>query len=368
MSHARNTSTRPRRRKQTILTGLIFLMLALIAAGVIFIRYEAKHQIRGLSRKPILTLSGDATLSLYPGEKFQDQGVSAKSYKGEDLSSDIRIDSSVGSFREDGTMWKATNGDITYTVTHNGNTVVQKRTVETKYHEPDNDSQDYGHGIAVCMFHYVYDADNPPENLNSNWISDTDLEVILQRLIADDYYFPSWQELRDYIDGKIELPRKSVVLTFDDCSKAFQQYGIPLLEKYDITATSFVICSKNGKKVLNQFKDVKHVSFQSHSYNLHRPGGNIGHGGVFTALSQEEGVTDLKKSIEMLGSSDAFAYPFGDYNETCEAAVKEAGFLCAFTTEYGMVHPGDDPYLLPRIRINGGTTVEEFIADITETV
>lgn len=162
------------------------------------------------------------------------------------------------------------------------------------------------------------------------------------------------------------MPVKSVVLTFDDCAKDFQKYGIPVLEKYDITATSFVICAKNGKEVLQKYGDAKHINFQSHSYNMHRPGGTIGHGGVFTALSQEEGVADLKKSIDMLGSGEAFAYPFGDYTDTCEAAVKEAGFLCAFTTEYGKVHPGDDPYLLPRIRVNGGCTPEEFARDISD--
>ena len=262
-------------------------------------------------------------------------------------------------------MWLATDQKIQYTITDGNNTVTKTRTIQTKYHKPDKNAQTYGHGIAVCMFHNVYDSANPPANLNTNYISTEDLEAILKRLIQDDYYFPSWQELRDYIDGKIELPVKSVVLTFDDCAKGFQKYGIPLLEKYNVQATSFVICAKNGKEVLQTFQNVKHINFQSHSYNMHRPGGNIGHGGIFPALSQEEGVEDLKKSIQMLGSGEAFAYPFGDYTDTCEAAVKEAGFLCAFTTEYGMVHPGDDPYLLPRIRVNGGTTADEFIRDIT---
>ena len=354
----------PRVRFQII---LILAMLALIVAGIFFIRYEAKHQIAGLSRKPQLTLSGDSTVILYPGDKFQDRGYEAKSFTGKDLTSQVKTSASLDNFREDGTMWLATNGKIKYTITDGGNIVTKTRTIQTKYHKQNKDSKTYGHGIAVCMFHNVYDPENPPTDLNTNFISTDDLEAILKRLIRDDYYFPTWQELRDYIDGKIELPTKSVVLTFDDCAKGFQQYGIPLLEKYNVRATSFVICAKNGKEVLKKFKDVKHINFQSHSYNMHRPGGNIGHGGIFPALTQEEGVEDLKKSIEMLGSGEAFAYPFGDYTETCEAAVKEAGFLCAFTTEYGMVHPGDDPYLLSRIRINGGTAVDDFIKAITES-
>lgn len=357
-----STRFRKRRRLQLL---LILFMLALIVAGIFFIRYEAQHQIRGFSRKPQLILSGETSISLYPGDKFQDPGYSAKSFSGKDLTARVKTSTALHNFREDGTMWLATDQKIQYTITDGNNTVTKTRTIQTKYHKPDKNAQTYGHGIAVCMFHNVYDSANPPANLNTNYISTEDLEAILKRLIQDDYYFPSWQELRDYIDGKIELPVKSVVLTFDDCAKGFQKYGIPLLEKYNVQATSFVICAKNGKEVLQTFQNVKHINFQSHSYNMHRPGGNIGHGGIFPALSQEEGVEDLKKSIQMLGSGEAFAYPFGDYTDTCEAAVKEAGFLCAFTTEYGMVHPGDDPYLLPRIRVNGGTTADEFIRDIT---
>ena len=91
--------------------------------------------------------------------------------------------------------------------------------------------------------------------------------------------------------------------------------------------------------------------YESHSHNMHRPGGNIGHGGVFTAISEEEGMADLKESIKICGSGEAFAYPFGDYNVSSRDMVEEAGFLCAVTTEYGKARPGTDPLLLPRIRM-----------------
>ena len=208
-----STRFRKRRRLQLL---LILFMLALIVAGIFFIRYEAQHQIRGFSRKPQLILSGETSISLYPGDKFQDPGYSAKSFSGKDLTARVKTSSALRNFREDGTMWLATDQKIQYTITDGNNTVTKTRTIQTKYHKPDKNAQTYGHGIAVCMFHNVYDSANPPANLNTNYISTEDLEAILKRLIQDDYYFPSWQELRDYIDGKIELPVKSVVLTFDD--------------------------------------------------------------------------------------------------------------------------------------------------------
>ena len=211
---------------------------------------------------------------------------------------------------------------------------------------------------ADCMYHKVYDAKNPPKDIDTNCISNANLESQLKYLVKEGYYFPTWQEVRDYVDGKIDLPEKSCVLTFDDGTISFMKYGVPLIEKYDVRATAFIIVSKNGK--LWTSKHYKHVNLQSHSYNMHRPGGKIGHGGVFTALSYKAGLADLNKSTKILGSHEAFAYPFGDYTKRCEKAVKAAGFLVAFTTENAKVHPGDDPYLLTRVRINGDISMGSY--------
>lgn len=351
----RNIKKSPKRLR---LRRLIVILLIAAAAELSIIYYESAHQIAGFSRKPVIELKGDDNLTLYLGDKYKDPGYTASAFNGKDLTGRVKVRSSA--IRSDSTIMKTGNYKVHYTVTDNGQTAAKVRNITVTYHKPDPEDPDHGHGIAVCMYHNVYDPDNPPLNVDSNYISTDDLDAQLRYLVDNNYYFPTWKELRRYIDGEIDLPVKSVVLTFDDCDKLFQQYGIPLLEKEDVRATSFVICTKNGKSVLKKYKNLKHVSFQSHSYDMHKPGGTIGHGGIFTALTEEEGVKDLKKSIDMLGTSDAFAYPFGDYTDTCEEAVKEAGFLCAFTTEYGQVHPGDDPYLLPRVRINGGCTVDEF--------
>ena len=95
---------------------------------------------------------------------------------------------------------------------------------------------------------------------------------------------------------------------------------------------------------------------------MHKAGGYIGHGGIFTALSHDEAVSDLQESIKICKNGDAFAYPFGDYTDACTQAVSDAGFLCAVTTEYGRVYPGDNPLVLPRIRMTHGQSLNEFIS------
>ena len=212
--------------------------------------------------------------------------------------------------------------------------------------------------ISVLMYHNVYDAANPPKKKDSNCISDAKLEQQLAYLVKEDYYFPTWSEVRGFVDGTTTLPAKSVVLTFDDGAAGFIKYGAPLLEKYNVRATSFVIVKKNGTELVA--KHYQHITLESHSYNMHHGGGTIGHGGIFTALSYKQGLADLEKSTSILGTHDAFAYPFGDYTARCVKAVKAAGFSVAFTTQYARIKKGDNPYLLPRVRINSDITMAGF--------
>jgi peptidoglycan/xylan/chitin deacetylase (PgdA/CDA1 family) len=53
-----------------------------------------------------------------------------------------------------------------------------------------------------------------------------------------------------------------------------------------------------------------------------------------------------------------FCYPAGRVDDTVVAAVRAAGYLGATTTEPGLAAPSDDPYRLPRIRVNGSDGVE----------
>lgn len=234
-----------------------------------------------------------------------------------------------------------------------GDTRKVKNTATEEHHKTN--------GLAICMYHYVYDEADPPDDLNNNYIEVHALEEEVKYLAENDYYFPTWEEVRDYVNGDLLLPEKSVVLTFDDGAKSFLELGIPIFEKYEIPATSFLITSKDGEAKTKEYQS-DYVTFQSHSDNMHRGGGNIGHGGIFTAMSHDDAVADLKKSIEICGHGDAFAYPYGDYTDDCRTAVEDAGFVCAVTTENRRAQVGDDPLLLPRVRMVEGQSLEGFIS------
>lgn len=306
-------------------------------------------------RQVIMTLQGSEETYVKQNQPYVESGCWALDQNTGNLTDQVvktgEVDTSVPGDYE--IIYSVQNGD--------GIRCSRKRTV----HVVDEQSfRKNTAGIPVLMYHYVYTEDDRPDELNTNYLLNTKLEEQLEYLTEQQYYYPSYQELAAYVKGEIDLPEKSVVLTFDDGQNGFLNYGIPLLEKYKIPATSFVIASKDWDTKLKEYA-CDYVSFQSHSYDMHKAGGTVGHGGIISAMSQEEILQDLQTAQKILCHTEAFAYPYGDVTEDGRTAVEEADILCAFTTEYGRVKTGENPAALPRVRVLGDASLEGFIGSIS---
>lgn len=212
-------------------------------------------------------------------------------------------------------------------------------------------------GLPVLMYHFFYDASKGEYARDGNWIEISNFESHLNYLVENDYYFPTWKEVSEYIDGKIDLPKKSIVLTVDDGEETFFKTALPVIKNYDVKMTEFLVTSWNG-----WFKHdypAKQVSYQSHSDNMHKAGADGK--GVMTSWGYDQMLKDCKESKKVLDNEAiAFCYPFGQFNETSKKAVKDAGFELAFTTEVGKVKVGSDKLALPRIRTSTKTSLEIF--------
>ena len=82
------------------------------------------------------------------------------------------------------------------------------------------------------------------------------------------------------------------------------------------------------------------------------------------ASSYEEVLADLKKSISITNSTNAFCFPFYVYNETTLNAVKDAGFKLAFVGGNYKATRSSNKYLIPRFHIYDSITMDEFISYI----
>lgn len=298
----------------------------------------------------VMQVNGDEDTYVKQGEDYIESGARAYDKKEGFLTDGIKTS---------GTVDTSTTGDydVTYTVRNSEN---MEASITRTVHVVDDMDVDTD-GISVLMYHYVYDEGKPPAKMDANYISNTKLEAELKWLSDNDYYYPSFAELRAYLDGTHSLPKKSVILTFDDGEQGFLDYGTPLLNKFHVPATSYIIGSDpNFSEKVSTYMS-PYVNFQSHTYDLHRDGNtNKGKGGKIWDLDQNSLEQDCSQAISQLHDAQSLAYPYGDCPDFAPAALEDCGYLCAFTVQNDQVRQGDNPYKLPRVRMFGSSALEGF--------
>ena len=148
----------------------------------------------------------------------------------------------------------------------------------------------------------------------------------MKYLYDNNYLTLTMEELEMFLDKKINIPTKTVVITLDDGNLA--KNAIEVLEKYKLYATYFVITGRYDAYKI----ETKYVKFESHTDNLHNnykcPGGE--QGGQLLCEDEDKVIKDLKLSQEKLGESHYFSYPFFDWNQRAFKILKQCGFRLAF--------------------------------------
>src|SRR5258708_6379398 len=96
--------------------------------------------------------------------------------------------------------------------------------------------------VPIIMYHYVEYVQDKNDKLRI--ALDTTpytLENEIQTLIAAGYNFITNNDLADALDGKTNLPANPILLTFDDGYRDFYTDAYPILKKYHVRATNYVI-------------------------------------------------------------------------------------------------------------------------------
>lgn len=173
-------------------------------------------------------------------------------------------------------------------------------------------------------------------------------------------------EVNDLFTKNIPVPKKSVVLTFDDGYVDNYTNAFPILKEFSIKATVFVITDWVDK--LPQFMttaqlnemDENGIDIEAHT-QVHKE---------LDTLSYVEQLKTLKGSKEFLEKNlnkkvNFMAYPFGRYNSTTIKAAKEAGYTVALKMEGGWAKKENGMLTLNRIYIGAKDSIDVFKAKIS---
>ena len=250
--------------------------------------------------------------------------------------------------------------DNKYGVEFNNRLLYIKKDDVKEIRSSENTDKKNSSGIPVLNYHFVYEDDDKTCN-EVICHSASQIKEHFSYIRDNEFFTPKMEELEWYIDKKIQLPQKSVVITFDDGTKA--EVAKKYVNEYKINATLFLITSWFSKE---QFES-EYLEVHSHGDNIHNGGlCKGGQGGEIKCMEHDKLLTDLKTSREKLGGSTVFCYPFYEYNDYSIKVLKEAGFTMAFAGERAggkiKVVPGIDKYRLPRWVIVNYTTKKLFIS------
>lgn len=213
--------------------------------------------------------------------------------------------------------------------------------------------------VPILVYHYVEFVKDPKDTVRRSLdILPPTLEQQIKTLKDAGYTFIVAADLGLYLDGKKPLPQKPIVLTFDDGYEDFYTDVFPILKKYNVVATEYVISG-----VLNtpnymttpQLREVVQsglVEIGAHT---------ITHPNLTTLpidIAKKE-IEESKSSLEnLLGIKVvSFAYPYGGYNEQLAELTKKAGYTNATTTKGGFIVNQDNRYIM--FRIHPGAAIGE---------
>lgn len=188
--------------------------------------------------------------------------------------------------------------------------------------------------IPILAYHKISDD----KEFGLTTIGIDRFESQLKLLVAEGYETISFKDLKDSCTFS---KKKTVILTFDDGYASIYHHAFPLLQKYKLNATVFIVVDYLGK--MNDWESYaiqrkyRHLS-HSHIIELQKYGFEMGSHTLNhfhlpscpPSVIRSEINISKKKLEDITGESVlSFCYPYGKYNNTSMTVVKEAGYKYA---------------------------------------
>ncbi|MBM7645487.1 peptidoglycan/xylan/chitin deacetylase (PgdA/CDA1 family) [Scopulibacillus daqui] len=207
--------------------------------------------------------------------------------------------------------------------------------------------------IPILMYHSISKG-------NSLRVPKEEFRAEMKWLKDNGYYTLSPEEAYAVLTQDKKPRQKTVLITFDDGYSDNYTEAYPILKKYGMKATIFMIGRSIDKKnhlTREQMKEMNRngISIESHT---------ISHLELNT-LTPEQQRHEMSESKalcdKMFGQNTIMlSYPVGRYNDETLRLAKETGYKMAVTTEPGGASRDQGMFALHRIRISPGMSVKGF--------
>jgi peptidoglycan/xylan/chitin deacetylase (PgdA/CDA1 family) len=218
--------------------------------------------------------------------------------------------------------------------------------------------------VPILMYHVVgpVPAGEPYPGL---FVSKPAFVAQLRYLIAHGYQAVTLQRVYDFWHHRARLPRRPVVLSFDDGYREDFSVVAPLLHelRWPGVLNLIVRNTRPGQDLTPPY--VRALITAGWEVDSH----TVDHVDLTTlsaARLRYELVAsrrDLRRAFGV--PANFFCYPSGSYDPAVVRAARAAGYLAATTTNPGLAGPAQ-PYRLARLRVSGGESLYTFAAALAD--
>lgn len=210
--------------------------------------------------------------------------------------------------------------------------------------------------LPVLTFHRVDDGDKV------TCFAPARFERVAARLAAAGYYTLSLKTAVDCLRDGTPFPERTFVITFDDGYESVYRSAFPILRRYHMTATVFLIAGRAGRRdthdqehsyqgcALLTWQQVREMQQSGIDFGAH----TVTHPDL-TVLTDDQVETEMLESRDVIEQATGvaapwFAYPYGRFDRRCRAIAQRV-FDCACSDQLGMLHRTSDPYALERVEM-----------------
>ena len=205
--------------------------------------------------------------------------------------------------------------------------------------------------VVILMYHSLL---KDPARHGKYVVSPDLFESDLKYLKEHGYSFVGIQELIDFVYSGAPLPKKSIVITFDDGYYNNYLYAYPLLEKYDAKMVISVIGKYtdlyDGEKpnayyshvtwdMINEMLASGRVEIGNHTYSMHTNGERRGSKKIkgetdehYSKILTEDIGKLQAEMFEHTGTyPSVYTYPFGAISNASFGIIADMGFLASLS-------------------------------------
>lgn len=214
---------------------------------------------------------------------------------------------------------------------------------------------------VILCYHSISDDQTIIDVARRDFIDQLDYLMSIYEIVPLD-------KIIDYVQGKTDLHKPSVAITFDDGYKDLYDNVVPIFKKFHIPAAVFAIADQlniqrdeieNNKPFLS-FGQLKEMLKSGWTIGSHtKTHANL------TTLSRykcEDEISESKRILEKAFDCriDYFAFPKGLYDDSLIKICKQTGYKAVFSTDPNAIEKDFDKFKIPRVSIDRTHTLLEF--------